>query len=428
MDERLYPYQIEACEFIEAAEGRALLGEDMGLGKSVEALAWAKTKPDIKRVLIVAPANVTYKWKREVANWTDWRAGIIQGYTARRPPTPVQICSYNVMTNRYKELEREEWDLIIWDESHYLKANPRKTKRVAAAKKLTSKYMLALSGTPFLNRPIELFNTLDMIEPDRWNFWSFFNRYCGGMDHIDGPGRGATNIAGLRKMLEGTMIRRLKSEVRGQLPPLTRVLLPVDIRTEEYKEELKGINKKNALTKITNLYHIVGREKAKVAVEWAHDFFAQSEPNVKLVLAAHHLDVIDYLRRELREYGTTTITGDVSQADRDTRIAAFQGAPRPRCIVINRSGGEGIDLFGKDGTDASTLLFVERQQFSPALEAQIEGRLDRTGQRSPVTAYYLSAVGTYDEEIGEIIASKWKVLDDVLSMEQIKTIVVNGLL
>ena len=427
MDERLYPYQIEACEFIEAAEGRAILADDMGLGKSVEALVWAKTRPDIKKILIVSPANVTFKWVREVANWMDRGAGIIQGYTARRPRSPILICSYNVMTNRYKELAALDWDLIIWDESHYLKGNPRKTKRVAAAKKLTSKYMLALSGTPFLNRPIELFNTLDMIEPDRWNFWSFFNRYCGGMDYIDGPGRGATNIVGLRKMLEGTMIRRLKSEVRGQLPPLTRVLLPVDIRTEEYKEELRGINKKNALTKVNNLYHIVGREKAKIAVEWAHDFFAQSEPNVKLVLAAHHLDVIQYLRKELAEYGTTWITGDVSQRERDERVQAFQSKPRPRVLAINSAGGEGIDLFGIGDVDSSTIVHTERH-WTPAMEAQLEGRLDRIGQRSPVTSYYLSAVGTYDEEIGELVAAKWKTMDDILGMEDIKTTVVEGLL
>jgi len=201
------------------------------------------------------------------------------------------------------------------------------------------------------------------------------------------------------------------------------VLLPIDIHTDEYKKELRSVNKKNVLTKIGSMYHIIGREKAKVAVEWAHDFFAQAEPNVKLVLAAHHLDIIDYLRRELREYGTTWITGDVSQADRDARIDAFQRKPRPRCIIINRSGGEGIDLFGKDGVDASTLLFVERQQFSPAIEGQIEGRLDRVGQGSPVNSYYLVAIGTFDVEIAEIIEKKWQTLDDIIDMEDLRTII-----
>lgn len=426
MDSRLFPYQVEAVEFIEAAAGRALLCDDMGAGKSVEALCWAASRDDIKRVLIVAPANVVYKWRREVSSWTDWRSGIIQGYTSRRPRAPVQICSYTVMAHRYQELEREEWDLVIWDECHYLKGPPKKTKRVAAAKRIKSKYMLALSGTPFLNRPIELFNTLDMVEPGRWNLWSYGSRYCGGMDHIDGPFKGVTNVAGLRKMLEGTMIRRLKSELRGQLPPLTRTILPVDINTDEYRAEVRGINKKNALVKVNALYHIIGREKAKVAVEWAHDFFESSEPNAKLVLAAHHLDVIKYLVGELRQYGTTFISGDVGQAERAQRVAAFQGKSRPRVIVINIAGGEGVDLYGTDGTDASTVLFVERQ-WGPALEGQIEGRLDRIGQGSSVSAYYLSAVGTYDEEMAALVESKWKTLDDILDMEDIKTEVMNSI-
>ena len=427
MDSRLFPYQKLGVGFIEAAGGRAILADDMGLGKTIEALCWAAEQNDIRRVLIIAPANVTYKWKNEVANWTDWRSGIIVGYTARRPPTPVQICSYNVMAARYKELMGEEWDLIIFDEVHALKGNPKKTKRVAAAKKLKSKYMLALSGTPFLSRPIELFNTLDMVEPGRWNFWSFFNRYCGGMDDVNGPGRGATNIQGLKNMLRDVMIRRLKTEVRDQLPPLTRTLLPVDINTEEYRAALKTLNKKNALTVVNNLYHLIGREKAKIAVEWAHDFFAQSEPNVKLVLAAYHLDVIQYLVKELRQYGATSITGDVSQSDRDIRVRAFQSGPRPRVLVINMAGGEGIDLFGIGDVDSSTILFIERQ-WTPAREAQLEGRLDRVGQRSPVQSYYLSAVGTYDIDIAELVSSKWKTMKDVLDMEDIKTTVVERIL
>ena len=427
MDNRLFPYQREAVEFIEAAAGRAILADDMGLGKTIEALCWAAGRDDIKRVLIVAPANVVYKWRREVSSWTDWRSGIIQGYTSRRPPAPVQICSYTVMAHRYQELEREEWDLIIWDEVHALKGPPKKTKRVAAAKRIKAKYMLALSGTPFLNRPIELFNTLDMVEPGHWNLWSYGSRYCGGMDCIDGPFKGVTNVAGLRKMLEGTMIRRLKSELRGQLPPLTRTILPVDINTEEYRSELKGINKKNALVKVNALYHIIGREKAKVAVEWVRDFFESSEPNAKLVLAAHHIDVIQYLTRELQQYGTTWITGDVGQAERAQRIAAFQGKPRPRCIIINTSGGEGVDLYGTDGNDNSTVLFVERQ-FTPAAESQIEGRLDRIGQGSPVNSYYISAVGTYDEDMAALVESKWKTMDDILDMEKLETTIMEMLL
>ena len=426
MDSRLFSYQKEGVRFIESADGRAILADDMGLGKTVQALCWAAGRDDIKRVLIVAPANVTYKWKQEIANWTDWRAGIIHGYTARRPPAPVQIASYAVMANRWRDLVGESWDLIIWDECHCLKGPPKKTKRVAAAKKLKATYMLALSGTPFLNRPIELFNTLDIIEPGSWNVWSFGNRYCGGMDHVNGPFRGATNTKGLKNLLRRVMIRRLKVEVRDQLPKLTRTLLPVDINTDEYRAALKDVNRKNALTKVNSIYHIIGIEKAKIAVEWTKDFFDQSELNVKLVIAAHHIDVIDYLRRELAEYGTTFITGDVSQEDRDRRIEAFQTKPRPRVIIINIAGGEGVDLFGKDGIDSSTMLFVERQ-WGPGPEAQIEGRLDRIGQRSPVSSYYLVANNTYDEEMASLVAEKWKMMDDILDMEDIKTTVMNRL-
>lgn len=426
MDPRLFPYQREAVRFIDRLNGRAILGDDMGLGKTVEALCWAADK--VERALIVCPANVVYKWRNEVQTWTGWRVGIIEGFTKRRPPTPVQICSYAVMTRRYRELREAEWDLVIWDECHYLKGSPKKVKRVAAAKTIRAPFMLALSGTPFLNRPIELFNTLDMIQPGRWNLWEYGNRYCGGMEHPDGPFRGATRTKGLQNLLKRVMIRRLKSDLRDQLPALMPpVLLPVDIDGREYREALKQINRTNALTTINSLYHIIGREKAKAVVDWVHDFFASVDDSHKIVVAAHHIDVISYLRKELMEYGTTFITGEVTQSQREHRIAAFQSAPRPRVIIINRAGGEGIDLFGKDGITCADLVFVERQ-WTPALELQLIGRLDRTGQQSPVTAYYLVANGTYDETMAKLVADKWEVMDRILGMEDMKEAVVRTLI
>ncbi len=156
MSNELYPFQQEAVEFIDAHDGRAILGDEMGLGKTIEALAWISRHPEIKRVLVVTPANVLYKWKDEVEKWTNKRAGIVGTYRGDIPPArSVLITSYNVMTRRWQEFREWTPDCIIWDESHYLKGYGKKVRRVAAALKLKSKYMLALSGTPFLNMPIE---------------------------------------------------------------------------------------------------------------------------------------------------------------------------------------------------------------------------------------------------------------------------------
>lgn len=214
------------------------------------------------------------------------------------------------------------------------------------------------------------------------------------------------------------MIRRLKRDVLRDLPSLSRVILPVDIRTVDYKAALRGINKTNAITKIMDAWHIVGREKAKIAIEWVEDFFAQSEHNVKIVLYAHHLDVIKILEKGLRHHGVATIHGNISPEKRNNRVKAFQRQIRPRVIVINKAGGEGIDLFGIEDVDSSTILFVERQ-WTPALEWQAEGRLDRIGQTSPVVAYYLSAIKTFDTSMAKEIEAKHKIMDSVMEIEDV---------
>lgn len=418
-DERLFPFQLDGVRFLEDSNGRCIIGDEMGLGKTVQALCWAKSKTAIKKILVVAPSNVTHKWKREVETWTDWSATIVVGYTAERDASAdVVICSYNVMTHRYKEFRNWDPDLIIWDEAHYLKGNRKKTKRVAAALRLKSTYSLALTGTPFLNRPIELFNLLDMAQPGKWNLGSYGNRYCGGFDYWAGPLKGAQNLSELRSKLGSVMIRRLKRDVLDDLPAFSRVILPVDIRTVEYRKALSGLNRTNAATKVMDAWHVVGREKAKAAVDWVHDFFKQSEANTKVVLYAHHLDVIDYLKKGLREYGTFSIDGRVPPGKRDALIKGFQEGAKPRVAIINKAGGEGIDLFGKGNVDCSTILFVERQ-WTPALEWQAEGRLDRIGQTLPVTAYYLAAIDTFDETMAREIDNKRSILDATIEVEQV---------
>ena len=416
----LYPFQSEAVEFIESTAGRCILGDEMGLGKTIEALAWVNTRKDIDKILVVAPANVIYKWKDEVERWTGRRAGIVKTYQEKiSPASSVLITSYNVMTSRYKEIRDLGPDLIIWDEAHYLKGYRKKVKRVAAALKLKSDYMLALSGTPFLNRPIELFNILDMIQPGQWKIGSYGTRYCGGFDYWAGPLRGATNRTELKSRLQTIMIRRLKRDVLDDLPPVVRIVLPVDIRTDEYKRELRGLTPANAAVKVNQLWHIIGREKASVAIEWVDDFFKQHEASKKIILYAHHLDVIDALKEGLRHHGVFSIDGRVAAKKRDALIKGFQRGDHPRVAIINKAGGEGIDLFGEGAVDSSTILFVERQ-WTPALEEQAISRLDRIGQANPVTAYYLLAIGTFDPKMDKHIAIKRRVLDDIVGMEEVE--------
>jgi len=448
-DERLFDFQRQAIDFLNAAKGRAIIADQMGLGKTIETIAWWD-QWDGGRLLVVSPAIGTYKWAEELDIWSKEKRNpiqVIDGYTA--PFTKFRagtlICSYNVMTKRHEELL--DWaDCLVLDEFHYVKGRPSGKKykgvqRVDAAIKLAESipYLLGLSGTPFWNRPIEMFNMLHMVDPAAWdNVFSYGYRYCGGRDFKGHMFVGSTNTEELRERLATVMIRRLKDEVLADLPDLTRTLIPIDIgnlkeyaRTErDIYEELVAMKPgagfyNVAFREMARLRYIIGQGKAIVAADWANDFLSQSDE--RLVLAIHHKDVANYLANKLEKWGTVKIVGDTPQDVRLKFAKRFQNLDKIRVAIISLAGGEAIDLFSENGPKNRTILFIERQ-WTPGQEEQIESRLHRLGQKENVTAYYLMARKTIDEKMATLVERKREVFRKLVDLEEIETTVMQDLL
>ena len=157
------------------------------------------------------------------------------------------------------------------------------------------------------------------------------------------------------------------------------------------------------------------------AIEWATDFLDGSDE--KLVIYAHHHDVVTELELGMAKYGVVSVTGKVADAkERNRRVEVFQNNKSPRVMVITSAGGEGINLYR-----ASTLLFVERE-WNPAAEEQAEGRLHRIGQANSVLVFYLAAQGTMDAHLARLVDEKRKVFTSVVGGTDIETLVRKELL
>ncbi len=414
----LYPHQREAVDFIHANQGTCLVADEMGVGKSAESLWYAKEKGDkINRLLIVCPANVTYKWGIEVDKWYGKEWAVITKVKQDIPDVPVLIMSYTIMQKRALDLTDVPFDLAIFDECHALcNGNALRSK---AARRIVATRTLFLSGTPFLNRPVELYNLLNMINPIEWeNYWAYTGRYCDRQQKWIGKGRkvwdvsGASNLDELRHRLEPIMLRRTKKEVLKDLPELARVVIPLD---NEYKTEYnrvwqelkevvkiaKNLKSPEVLTRLTAVRQVVGMAKVKAAAELAEDIL--DNPNEKVVVYAHHKMVVEKLVEELKEYGVATIVGEDNQQTRADVVDKFQNKQFPRVIVMSSAGAEGIDLWR-----ASNLIFCERE-WNAGKESQAEGRLHRIGQKNAVTAHYLVLKNTLDERVHNLIESKREV-------------------
>jgi SWI/SNF-related matrix-associated actin-dependent regulator 1 of chromatin subfamily A len=132
------------------------------------------------------------------------------------------------------------------------------------------------------------------------------------------------------------------------------------------------------------------------------------DPDRKVILVAHHLDVIEGLRTGLHAYGATTIVGSLSQLERARRVERFQVDPACRVIVLQlHAGGTAITL-----TAAQDVVFVEASTV-PGDNAQVADRAHRIGQQGSVLCRYLSVAGSADEAVARILARKTEALRSI---------------
>ena len=429
---KLYPFQYVGVRFVELTNGRCLIGDDMGIGKTIQTLAYIGLHPETYPVLVVCPANVKYNWLKEAQDWLpNISSGVVKDGKSEIPDTDIVIINYDLMRKKEDELMEIGFNLCVFDESHYLKN--RKAQRTIASLELgiKSEYVICLSGTAITNRPEEFFTTLNLICPaDFPSFMRFAKRYCAA--YHNGWGwdySGSSNSEELHLITRDFTIRRLKKEVMSELPDKIRQFIPVhphnkDLTTyqriqraylADYYAQVDSGHMEPAfvLTMLTELRHHCGLLKVKEAAKWVQEYYAQTSKPI--VVYAHHLDVIEALDSELH-LPTAKITGKTSSIKRMEIIDAFQEGKIPILICSTVAAKEGITL-----TAADTVVFVEREWVA-AWEEQAEDRVNRIGQDSEnVHAVYLTVSGTIDERFDRIVEEKREVVSSILDGGDIET-------
>lgn len=428
----LYPFQREGVAFIEHNKGRALVADEMGLGKTIQALAWLQLHPNLRPAIIVTPASLKLNWQREIDNWMTLKCSvrILSGTT----PWPdlnedIYIINYDILRYWIPTLKKLDPPVLITDECHYYKSN--KAERTKAVKMLCKgiPYVIALSGTPIINRPIEARNAIFMIHPTLFkSAWYFTQRFCNAKHNGFGwDFNGASHTGELHETLVKTiMIRRLKKDVLKDLPPKTRSFIPIELsNTKEYisaeKDFIKFVKEtrgheaarraSNAeqLVKIEGLKQVAVKGKMKQAVEWIRDFL---EVENKLVVFVTHKSTVTLLQEEFPNISISMVGGMSDKRKQEARDS-FQEDPNVRLFigmldVEGRPAGVGWTL-----TASSNVAFLELP-WSPGVIDQAGDRCHRIGQKDNVTIYFLLAQNTIEERLAKIIDTKKLIVDAVL--------------
>jgi SWI/SNF-related matrix-associated actin-dependent regulator 1 of chromatin subfamily A len=323
-------------------------------------------------------------------------------------------------------LKPETWSLLLLDEAHKIKE--LKSQRSRCVHALSFEHVIMLSGTPMLNRPVELYSLLNLLNPVEWYDWfKFCLRYCDAQKNYFGwDMTGASNLEELKGRLQNYMIRRTKQEVLSELPELTRTRMPVEVKRAEIKAALdslqvwveengvKGKSRAEAMVRVGKLRQAIGLAKVPVVTEIVEDML-ESEPTKKIVIYAVHHSVVHALEEGLKKYSVSKITGEVAQEDRQQRIDAFQKRARPQIMIISSAGGEGLDLYA-----SSCVIFAERD-WVPGIEEQVEARCHRIGQKNAVEAIYPIAQSTIDVEMDLLVEKKRDIFRELIGLDDVKT-------
>ena len=412
------PYQIKGILF--AAERPAsLIADDPGLGKTIEAIGVLNLHHDWHDVLVVCPASLKINWRREIDKWLT-NSFIV-----------VTIVNYDML---HKLNLSKQWDCVILDEAQYIKN--KKEKRTKLVKQIKTYNRIALTGTPILNRPIELWSILNWLRPDIWppsSYMRYALSYCGAYRGTWGwDMTGASHLDELREVLKPHMIRRLKTDVLTELPAKRRQIIElsrdginqalldklrqaaVDVYQIEgqYRDDVRALESILSVlfTQMAQLRHEVGMAKIPAALEVIHDAV---ESSGKVVIFAHHRDVIQTLYDSLVDYRPAVVHGGTSEKARQDAVDRFQRDPNVKVLVGQiQAAGVGITL-----TAASHVIFVELD-WTPGNITQAEDRCHRIGQKDAVLVQHLVLENSLDARMAKLLVKKQEIIERVLNQKE----------
>jgi SWI/SNF-related matrix-associated actin-dependent regulator 1 of chromatin subfamily A len=438
-------YQLEGINYALNHTG-TIIADEPGLGKTIQAIGVINSNTSISSVLIVCPASLKLNWRNELDSWLTRFLPV-----AIFPNVEGQIVIINYESLHKLPKYLMSPDLLILDEAHYIKnEKSKRTNQVKIISK-TSKSTLALTGTPILNRPREIWTLLQVSNPEYWdpaisyggksfgpgdggNFFRFGKRYCAAFkQHIGSTpcnatrGKcsachwdfsGASNLDELQtKLKESCMIRRLKSDVLTELPEKRRQIIQLEAvkGCGGLPSEYDGIDDYDVLVKkmrsdkvlfeqISTLRHDQGLAKVNAVI--SHIEALIEEGIEKIVLFAHHRDVILALGNALRHHGLVTVTGETDVKERQMAVGVFQDDPNCK-LFLGSIGAAGVGIT----LHASAHVVFAEMDWVPGIMTQAEDRCHRIGQKSSVLVQHLVLDGSIDARMCKMLIKKQEVIN-----------------
>ena len=419
----------------------ACLADDMGLGKTLQAIALLSNlhEEKKKKSMVIMPKSLIYNWENEIKKFAPkLKVGVYYGINrdfSSLKKVDVILTTYGTIRNDIENLLENKFDLLILDESQNIKnINSQTTKAVLL---LNAKKRVALSGTPIENNLLELYSLFRFLNPEMFgSVQEFTNDYIVPIQKYSD----ISTIEELRKKIYPFLLRRVKKEVLADLPDKIEKLVYVDMNDEHrrfYEERRKyyySLLEKNTssqgnfdkffvLQAINELRHIVSSpeleskkivsSKKEVLIE---NVIEAIENNHKVLVFVNYLSSIESICVSLKENKIKYLKMTGQTKDRQNLVDKFQNDSRYKVFVMTlKTGGVGLNLVSAD------TIFIYDPWWNTTVENQAIDRAYRLGQDKTVFAYKMIMRNTIEEKILKLQEMKNKLLDDLISEDNLST-------
>ncbi|TNM47151.1 helicase SNF2 [Nocardioides albidus] len=418
-----------------------ILADDMGLGKTLQVLALVAharaERPDDAPFLVVAPTSVVTAWATETARHAP---GLRVAVASRRTDDvaalardhDIVVTTYTLLRLAHEEYAALPWSGVVLDEAQQAKNHQSKTYQ--AVRTIEAPFKLAVTGTPFENRLMELWSLLSITVPGLYPWPRTFQDLVVRPVERDGD---QVVLDRFRARIRPFLLRRTKELVADDLPPKQEQVLQVDLGPAHRKiydthlakerQRILGLVEDfdrnrvaifSALTKLRQLaldpalvddeHEAVGSAKLDVLVDHLNEITAEGH---RALVFSQFTSFLTRVRSRLDDAGIATTYLDGSTRDRSSVIERFRAGDAPVFLISLKAGGTGLTLTEAD------YVFVLDPWWNPAAEAQAVDRAHRIGQSRHVHVYRLVATDTIEEKVMELKARKAELFAQVIDGE-----------
>lgn len=403
----LFPFQERGVEFL-CSGTRRILADDMGLGKSLQAITAIRTllmRGDAISALIVCPKTLVFNWLAEINRWDPSLATNVllpkkvtshEIWKTRFGRSHIVITSYDHLRENSDAIPIDV-DILIADEAHRVRNLSSQISQTIAIRH--PKFLWFLSGTPVERDSEDLASLLALLAPEK------FTLKYGKLQHSI-----------LRRMAATFVLRRAKSDVLQELPAHTEIVETIQLSPDQFLryKEVQTIKSSNYLEKFSKLRSICDFEpktksssKLERVIELLSDIRSNRESAIVFSFWVEPLDELQKRLKALGWEGVCRISAELDAANRSIEVEKFRSVGGV-LLASGKIGAEGLTL-----TEANHVLFLNRW-WNPSANDQATDRVRRIGQKSKTFSYYFVAAGTIEERITSLLEEKSSTIEELI--------------